>query len=77
MAATQLQALEKDVLPGAQQAYDKTKIGFDEGKFDILSVLDVQRTVFESRLEVLTARADYEKARVRVEALVGRDLSGM
>lgn len=77
VAATQLQALEKDVLPGAQQAYDKTKIGFDEGKFDILSVLDVQRTVFESRLEVLTARADYEKARVRVEALVGRDLSGM
>lgn len=77
VAATQLNALEKDVLPGAQQAYDKTKIGFDEGKFDILSVLDVQRTVFETRLEVLTARADYEKARVKVEALVGRDLSGM
>lgn len=77
VAATELKALEKDVLPGAQRAYDKTKIGFDEGKFDILSVLDVQRTVFESRLEVLTARANYEKARVRVEALVGRDLSGM
>lgn len=77
VAATQLRALEKDVLPGAQRAYDKTKIGFDEGKFDILNVLDVQRTVFESRLEVLTARADYEKARVRVEALIGRDLNGM
>lgn len=77
VAATELKALEKDVLPGAQRAYDKTKIGFDEGKFDILSVLDVQRTVFESRLEVLTARANYEKARVRVEALVGRDLNGL
>jgi cobalt-zinc-cadmium efflux system outer membrane protein len=77
VAATQLRALEKDVLPGAQRAYDKTKIGFDEGKFDILNVLDVQRTVFESRLEVLTARADYEKARVRVEALIGRDLNGL
>ena len=77
VAATELKALEKDVLPGAQRAYDKTKIGFDEGKFDILNVLDVQRTVFESRLEVLTARANYEKARVRVEALVGRDLNGM
>lgn len=77
VAATELRALEKDVLPGAQRAYDKTKIGFDEGKFDILNVLDVQRTVFESRLEVLTARANYEKARVRVEALVGRDLNGL
>jgi cobalt-zinc-cadmium efflux system outer membrane protein len=77
VAATELKALEKDVLPGAQRAYDKTKIGFDEGKFDILNVLDVQRTVFESRLEVLTARANYEKARVRVEALVGRDLNGL
>ena len=77
IAATELRALEKDVLPGAQRAYDKTKIGFDEGKFDILSVLDVQRTVFESRLEVLTARANYEKARVSVEALIGRDLNGL
>lgn len=77
VAATQLKALEQDVLPGAQRAYDRTKIGFDEGKFDILNVLDVQRTVFESRLEVLTARADYEKARVTVEALIGRDLNGL
>lgn len=77
VSATELSALEKDVLPGAQRAYDKTKIGFDEGKFDILSVLDVQRTVFETRLEVLTARAAYEKARVRVEALLGRDLSDL
>lgn len=77
IAATQLRTFEKDVLPGAQQAYDRTRIGFDEGKFDILNVLDVQRTVFETRLEVLDARADYEKARVRVEALVGRDLNDL
>lgn len=77
VAATELRALEKDVLPGAQSAYEKTKIGFDEGKFDILSVLDVQRTIFETRLEVLTARANYEKARARVEALIGRDLNGL
>lgn len=77
VAATQLRAFEKDVLPGALQAYERTRIGFDEGKFDILNVLDVQRTVFETRLEVLSARAEYEKARVRVEALVGRDLNGL
>lgn len=77
VAATELRALEQDVLPGAWRAYERTKIGFDEGKFDILSVLDVQRTVFETRLEVLSARADYEKARVGVEALIGRDLNSL
>lgn len=76
-AETQLRAMEQDVLPAAQRAYERTKIGFDEGKFDILNVLDVQRTVFETRLEVLTARADFEKARVRLEALIGRDLTAL
>lgn len=74
---TQLTAIERDVLPAAQRAFERTKLGFDEGKFDILNVLDVQRTVFETRLEVLTARADFEKARVRLEALIGRDLTGL
>jgi hypothetical protein len=30
--------------------------------------------VFEVRLDLLNARADYEKARVKVEALIGRDI---
>lgn len=75
VAATQLRAFKSDVLPVAQSAFDRTKIGYDEGKFDILNVLDVQRSVFDVRLELLNARADYEKARVRVEALIGRDIN--
>ena len=77
IAATQLRALETDVLPPAQSAFDRTKIGYDEGKFDILNVLDAQRSVFEARLDLLNARADYEKARVRLEAIIGRDLGGL
>lgn len=77
VAAAFLKALETQVLPPAQSAFERTKTGYDEGKFDILNVLDSQRAVFETRLEVLVARADYEKARVRVEAIVGRDLGGL
>lgn len=76
IATAQLRAFETDVLPPAQQAFERTKIGYDEGKFDILNVLDAQRSVFEVRLDLLTARADYEKARVKVEAMIGRDLGG-
>lgn len=77
VAAALLKALETEVLPPAQSAFERTKTGYDEGKFDILNVLDAQRAVFETRLDVLVARADYEKARVRVEAIVGRDLGGL
>jgi cobalt-zinc-cadmium efflux system outer membrane protein len=77
VAAALLKALETQVLPPAQSAFERTKTGYDEGKFDILNVLDAQRAVFETRLDVLVARADYEKARVRVEAIVGRDLGGL
>lgn len=77
VAATQFKAIETEVLPPAQSAFDRTKIGYDEGKFDFLNVLDAQRSVFEARLDLLTARADYEKARVRLEAIVGRDLGGL
>lgn len=77
VASALLKALETQVLPPAQSAFERTKTGYDEGKFDILNVLDAQRAVFETRLDVLVARADYEKARVRVEAIVGRDLGGL
>ncbi len=77
VAATQLSALESEILPAAERAFDRTQIGFDEGRFDILNVLDAQRTAFEARLERVNAQAEYEKARVRVEALIGRDLNGL
>ena len=42
-----------------------------------MNVLDTQRTLFEARRELVNARADYEKARVQVEALIGRELNGL
>ena len=72
----QARALEAHVLPPAQSAFDKTRAGYAEGKFDLLNVLDAQRALFETRRDLVNARAGYEKARVMVEALIGRDLSG-
>jgi cobalt-zinc-cadmium efflux system outer membrane protein len=77
VAATLLAELEREVLPAAQRAFERTQLGYSEGRFDILNVLDAQRSVFEARLDVLTAQAEYEKARVQVEALIGRALNGL
>lgn len=76
-ANAQANAIENQVLPAAQSAFDRTRTGYEEGKFDLLNVLDTQRTLFEARRELVNARADYEKARVQVEALIGRELNGL
>lgn len=76
-ADVQARAIEANVLPAAQMAFDKTRTGYQQGKFDLLNVLDTQRTLFEARQDLVNARAEYEKARVQVEALVGRSLNGL
>lgn len=75
VADAQAKAFESKVLPAATSAFDKTRAGYEEGKFDLLNVLDTQRTLFEARLDLVNALADYEKARVQVEALIGRGLN--
>jgi cobalt-zinc-cadmium efflux system outer membrane protein len=73
-AAEKLEALEKEVLPAAQEVYEATSTGYAEGKFALLNVLDAQRTLFATRLEIINMRADFQKAKVQIEALIGRGL---
>lgn len=75
VAAAQVRSLEREVLPAAESAYEKTQKGYEEARFDLLNVLDAQRVLFEVRLDLVNAKADFEKAKVQVEALVGRPLS--
>ena len=74
-AAEKLKGLEKEILPAAQQVYSATIEGYSAGKFDLLSVLDAQRTLFATRLEIINARAEFQKAKVQIEALIGRGLN--
>lgn len=75
VAAARVRSLEREVLPAAESAYQKTQAGYEEARFDLLNVLDSQRTLTEVRLELVDAKADFERAKVRVEALIGRQLS--
>lgn len=77
VAASQVRSLQSEILPAAESAADKTQSGYEEGRFDLISVLDAQRTLIEVRLELVNARAKFEKAKVQVETLIGRELSGL
>lgn len=77
MAAERLKGLEKEILPTAQEVYSATIEGYSAGKFDLIIVLDAQRTLFGTRLEIVNARAEFQKAKVQIEALIGRGLNGV
>jgi len=73
-SAERLKALENEILPSVQEVYDATSKGYLVGGFDLLNVLDAQRTVYATRLEIVNARAEFQKAKVQIEALTGRGL---
>ncbi len=76
-AATHALALQNSLLPAAKTTFDATQTGYREGKFDLVTLLDAQRTYFDMETETIAAVAAYYAARADVEALVGRDLAAI
>jgi cobalt-zinc-cadmium efflux system outer membrane protein len=70
-------SLKNEVLPGARSAFDAARLGYREGKFDYLTVLDAQRTFFYAKSRYIESLAAYHKARANVERLIGQSLDGM
>jgi len=64
-------SLEAEVVPAATSALDAVEIGYSEGKFGFLDVIDAQRTLFDARSILLDSIAEYALARVDLERLVG------
>ena len=67
----EVQSLRQDVLPGAKSAYDAATIGFENGKFNFLEVLDAQRTYFTTKSQYLKALGEAHRAAADVDRLLG------
>lgn len=74
-ARTQVATLDKDVLPGARQAFAMLNEGYREGRFSYLEVLDAQRTLIGARAQRVRALGDYRRAVVTLERLLGEPLA--
>jgi cobalt-zinc-cadmium efflux system outer membrane protein len=66
--------IKKELLPGAQSAFEAAMQGYQGGKFDYLMVLDAQRTFFQTRARYIESLAAYHSARAYVERLIGQSL---
>ncbi len=68
-AATNARTANGPALAAAQEAARIARIGYREGKFGQLELLDAERTLAETRLAAIDALATYQNARARLERL--------
>lgn len=71
LARQEIDVLRRDILPGAQSAYDASTRGFELGKFGFLDVLDAQRTLFQAKSQYLRALAEAHRSTAEIERILG------
>lgn len=59
---SEIEALQREVLPGAASAFEAAARGFELGKFGFLDVLDAQRTLLQARAQYLRALSEAHRA---------------
>ena len=74
-ARSEITSLRQQVLPAARENFSATQEGYAEGKFDLLTVLDAQRTLFDVTNQYIDALQAYHVARAEVERLIGTPLT--
>jgi cobalt-zinc-cadmium efflux system outer membrane protein len=70
-ARIEAETLQREVVPGAQSAFDAATRGFELGKFSFLEALDAQRTLFQARAQHLRALGDAHRAAADIDRLIG------
>lgn len=71
---TEAKTLQRDILPGAQSAYDAATTGFEFGKFNFLDVLDAQRTLLQARSQYLRTLSEAHSAAAEIERILGEPI---
>lgn len=67
----EVEALQADILPGAQSAFDAATKGFELGKFSYLDALDAQRTLLQARSQYLRSLSDLHRSITDLDRLLG------
>ncbi len=71
----EVEGLKNDLLPVAEMAFEAASEGYRLGKFNLLDVLDAQRTLAHARVQYLQAQIDHHKAVAVVEGFIGEKMT--
>jgi len=74
---TEIDQSNKIIIPEAEKAYRIIQDGYLTGKFRFLDVLDAQRTLFETRKNLIASLTEYNMRVADLERLIGRPLSSV
>jgi cobalt-zinc-cadmium efflux system outer membrane protein len=69
-AAEQVARYQQNLLPKAEEALRLVRIGFEEGKYEFIDLLDTQRTTAEARLDYQQRLLELNLAEAELEALL-------
>jgi len=74
-ARNRVRTLRAKVIPALEEAYRATHSGYRQGKYDLLDVLDGQRTLFAMQRALIDGLAAYHTALNAIERLTGMSLA--
>ncbi len=74
-ARQEAELLQRDILPGAQSAYEAAVKGFEFGKFNFLDVLDAQRTLLQAKSQTLRTLYEAHRAAAEIDRILGEPSS--
>lgn len=63
------------VIPQAEQSLNATRIGYETGNVDFLTLIDSQRTLLDAKLQYYKALTEHEQNIARMEKTVGVELT--
>jgi outer membrane protein, heavy metal efflux system len=74
---TQVSSIKNQILPGAEKAFNGIQEGYRFGKFNLLDVLDSQKTFFQTKKLYLDSLAQYHNTLANLERLIGEPLASL
>ena len=63
--------LNENILPASESALGAAQEAYREGALDVLNFLDIQRSYFDVRVDLISARAELARAAIELDALAG------
>lgn len=75
--ANEITVLKQKSIPLAENAFSIISDSYQRGKFQLIDVLDAQRTLFETRRRLVESMADYKMTITELERLIGQDLASL
>lgn len=69
-AQISVRSLDDRIIPSAQSVFTATTTGYQAGKFNLIELLDAQRTLFEAQVQGVAARAELVKAQADLDRLI-------